>query len=122
MEKVQPYIDRFDSQIYTPVAAFTKDKYATYGAHRVAQAQKYFSHDCLKRGIQWTGRGGIEWLKGPESILAVDDVYTCYSFILFLIFGPVNYFCGSTAQYINTMIMNDHLTLRRVLLSYLGWL
>lgn len=41
LEKVQPYVDRFDQQLYTPVSTFTKDKYATYGAHRVEQAQKY---------------------------------------------------------------------------------
>ncbi|CAI6341289.1 unnamed protein product [Periconia digitata] len=41
LEKVQPYVDRFDQQFYTPVSTFTKDKYATYGAHRVDQAQKY---------------------------------------------------------------------------------
>ncbi|KAF2733808.1 hypothetical protein EJ04DRAFT_266280 [Polyplosphaeria fusca] len=41
VEKVQPYIDGFDSRVYTPLATFTKDKYATYGAHRVGQAQKY---------------------------------------------------------------------------------
>jgi hypothetical protein len=28
--------------VYTPVATFSKDKYARYGAHRVAQTQKYF--------------------------------------------------------------------------------
>ncbi|KAF2867420.1 hypothetical protein BDV95DRAFT_610816 [Massariosphaeria phaeospora] len=41
VEKVQPYVDGFDKEIYSPVATFTKDKYATYGAHRVDQAQKY---------------------------------------------------------------------------------
>jgi hypothetical protein len=41
VEKVQPYIDRIDKQVYTPVSTFTKDKYATYGSHRVAQTQKY---------------------------------------------------------------------------------
>ncbi|KAH7064230.1 hypothetical protein BKA63DRAFT_537934 [Paraphoma chrysanthemicola] len=39
--KVQPYADRFEKQVYTPAAKFTADKYAIYGAHRVAQAQKY---------------------------------------------------------------------------------
>ncbi|KAF2469361.1 uncharacterized protein BDR25DRAFT_315373 [Lindgomyces ingoldianus] len=41
IEKVQPYVDRLDAQVYTPVATFAKDKYAVYGAHRVDQAQKY---------------------------------------------------------------------------------
>ncbi|ORY12981.1 hypothetical protein BCR34DRAFT_282444 [Clohesyomyces aquaticus] len=41
VEKVQPYVDRFESQVYTPLATFTKDNYARYGAHRVAQAQNY---------------------------------------------------------------------------------
>jgi hypothetical protein len=41
VKKVQPYIDRVDRQVYTPVSAFTKHKYATYGAHRVENAQKY---------------------------------------------------------------------------------
>jgi hypothetical protein len=41
VDKVQPYADRFEKQVYTPAAKFTADKYATYGAHRVAQAKKY---------------------------------------------------------------------------------
>jgi hypothetical protein len=41
VEKVKPYTDRFESQVYTPAAKFTTDKYATYGAHRVEQAKKY---------------------------------------------------------------------------------
>jgi hypothetical protein len=41
LDKVKPYVDRLDQQVYTPVSAFTKDKYATYGAHRVEHAQKY---------------------------------------------------------------------------------
>ncbi|KAF2714458.1 hypothetical protein K504DRAFT_4450 [Pleomassaria siparia CBS 279.74] len=41
VKKIQPYIDRFETQVYTPVSTFTKDKYATYGAHRVEQTQKY---------------------------------------------------------------------------------
>ena len=41
VDKVWPYVDRFEKQVYTPVSTFTKDKYATYGAHRVDQAQKY---------------------------------------------------------------------------------
>jgi hypothetical protein len=40
VEKVRPYADRFERQIYTPAAAFTKDKYAVYGAHRVEQAKQ----------------------------------------------------------------------------------
>jgi hypothetical protein len=39
VEKVKPYADRFERQLYTPAAAFTKDKYATYGAHRVEQVK-----------------------------------------------------------------------------------
>jgi len=39
VEKVKPYADRFERQIYTPAATFTKDKYAAYGAHRVEQAK-----------------------------------------------------------------------------------
>lgn len=41
VEKVKPYTDRFEQQIYTPVSTFTKDKYAVYGAHRVELATKY---------------------------------------------------------------------------------
>lgn len=40
VEKVKPYADRFERQVYTPAASFTKKQYATYGAHRVEQAQK----------------------------------------------------------------------------------
>ncbi|KAF3035141.1 hypothetical protein E8E12_006500 [Didymella heteroderae] len=39
-EKVKPYADRFDRQVYTPAASFTKKHYDTYGAHRVEQARK----------------------------------------------------------------------------------
>jgi hypothetical protein len=46
VEKVKPYTDRFEKQVYTPAAKFTNDKYATYGAHRVEQAKKY-------SGAQW---------------------------------------------------------------------
>ncbi|KAF2114135.1 hypothetical protein BDV96DRAFT_647616 [Lophiotrema nucula] len=62
MQKVQPYVDRFDSQVYTPVSTFTKDKYATYGAHRVDAAQKYLQsewdrtvHPQLQNAQTWTG-------------------------------------------------------------------
>lgn len=48
VEKVQPYWDRFDSQLYTPVSTFTKDKYATYGAHRVEQTQHYLEAEWKK--------------------------------------------------------------------------
>jgi hypothetical protein len=40
VEKVKPYVDRFERQVYTPAASFTKKQYATYGAHRVEQAKK----------------------------------------------------------------------------------
>jgi hypothetical protein len=43
VEKVQPYWDTFDNQVYTPVAGFTKEKYTTYGAHRVEQAQHHLA-------------------------------------------------------------------------------
>jgi hypothetical protein len=41
VEKVKPYTDRFERQVYTPAAKFTAEKYATYGARRVEQAKKY---------------------------------------------------------------------------------
>lgn len=40
VEKAKPYVDRFERQVYTPAAGFTKQQYATYGAHRVEQARK----------------------------------------------------------------------------------
>lgn len=40
VEKVKPYADRFERQVYTPTASFTKKQYATYGAHRVEEARK----------------------------------------------------------------------------------
>jgi hypothetical protein len=40
VEKVKPYADRFERQVYTPAASFTKKQYDTYGAHKVEQAQK----------------------------------------------------------------------------------
>jgi len=39
--KTKPYTDRFQQQVYAPVTKFSQDKYAVYGAHRVAQGQKY---------------------------------------------------------------------------------
>jgi hypothetical protein len=41
LEKVKPYTDRFERQVYTPVSTFTKNQYTTYGAHRVEQVRKY---------------------------------------------------------------------------------
>jgi hypothetical protein len=41
VDKVKPYTDRLEKHVYTPAAKFAADKYATYGAHRVEQAQKY---------------------------------------------------------------------------------
>lgn len=41
VDKVKPYTDRFEREVYAPVSAFTQDKYATYGAHRVEHARKY---------------------------------------------------------------------------------
>lgn len=41
LDKIRPYTDRFEKQVYTPLSAFTKDQYATHGAHRVDQAKKY---------------------------------------------------------------------------------
>lgn len=41
VEKVKPYADQFEKQIYAPAAKFTADKYAVYGAHRVEQAKAY---------------------------------------------------------------------------------
>lgn len=41
VEKAQPYIDRFNDQIYTPSAEFVKNTYQTYGAPRVAQTQEF---------------------------------------------------------------------------------
>ena len=40
VDKVKPYVDQFEHQVYTPAASFTKKQYATYGAHRVEQAKK----------------------------------------------------------------------------------
>lgn len=37
--KAQPYVDRFNEQIYTPSAHFAKHTYQSYGAPRVAQAR-----------------------------------------------------------------------------------
>ncbi|KAF2184083.1 hypothetical protein K469DRAFT_689432 [Zopfia rhizophila CBS 207.26] len=48
VEKVQPYVDSFDAQVYTPLASFAKDKYSMYGAHRVDQAQKYLEAEWDK--------------------------------------------------------------------------
>lgn len=41
LDKVKPYTDRFEKQVYAPVSSFTKTQYATYGAHRVEHARKY---------------------------------------------------------------------------------
>jgi hypothetical protein len=68
VEKVQPYIDRIDKQVYTPVSAFTKDKYATYGAHRVAQTQKYAE-------AQWERTVRPQVQKAQSQIKGQYDLY-----------------------------------------------
>lgn len=41
VQQAKPYTDRFNNEIYTPVAKFTQEQYAVYGAHRVEQGRKY---------------------------------------------------------------------------------
>jgi len=48
VQKVQPYVDRIDKQVYTPVSTLVKDKYATYGAHRVEKTQRYVEAEWEK--------------------------------------------------------------------------
>jgi len=72
VEKIQPYIDRADRQLYTPVSTFTKDKYATYGAHRVEQAQKYAEAEWARtvrpqlENIQNQAKGQYDQHLGPH--------------------------------------------------------
>ncbi|OCK79435.1 hypothetical protein K432DRAFT_383064 [Lepidopterella palustris CBS 459.81] len=46
--KIRPHADRFNEKVYTPVAAFSKDKYDIYGAHRVEKAQAYLQEEWNK--------------------------------------------------------------------------
>lgn len=48
MDKIRPHVDTFNKKIYTPAATFTVDKYNTYGAHRVEQAQVYVQNEWNK--------------------------------------------------------------------------
>jgi hypothetical protein len=68
VEKVKPYTDRLQKQVYVPAAKFTSDKYATYGAHRVEQAKKY-------SGAQWdkTVRPQIQTVQ--EKVKGQFDAY-----------------------------------------------
>lgn len=84
VEKFQPYIDRIDEQIYTPVSTFTKDKYATYGAHRVEQAQKYVEAEWEKtvrpqiQKAQSQAKGQYDVYLGPHVKQASDAAAPYY--------------------------------------------
>ena len=41
MEKVRPYVEKFNQQIYTPSLAYGKESYEAYGAPRLQQARAY---------------------------------------------------------------------------------
>ncbi|OCL08928.1 hypothetical protein AOQ84DRAFT_31497 [Glonium stellatum] len=48
VDKIRPYVNSINKNIYTPVAVFTKEQYSTYGAHRVEQAQEYVQNEWNK--------------------------------------------------------------------------
>ncbi|KAF2681710.1 hypothetical protein K458DRAFT_406304 [Lentithecium fluviatile CBS 122367] len=78
VDKLKPYVDRLDKQVYTPVSAFTKDKYATYGAHRVEQVQKYAEAEWARtvhpqlQNIQGKAKSHYGQYLGPRVQKAVD--------------------------------------------------
>ncbi|KAF2015601.1 hypothetical protein BU24DRAFT_181385 [Aaosphaeria arxii CBS 175.79] len=80
VEKIQPYVDRFDAQVYTPVASFTKDQYAKHGAHRVAQSQKYLEAEWDKtvrpqlENVQAQANAQYQQYLGPHVKQASDVV------------------------------------------------
>ncbi|KAF2264151.1 hypothetical protein CC78DRAFT_544316 [Lojkania enalia] len=84
VEKLQPYVDHFDSQVYTPLAAFTKDKYATYGAHRVESAQNFLEAEWDKsirpqlQNIQGQVKGQYDLYLGPYVKQLTDNLEPHY--------------------------------------------
>jgi hypothetical protein len=83
VEKVKPYTDRFEKQVYTPAAKFTADKYATYGAHRVEQAKKHANAQWDKslrpqvQAAQKKAKGQYELYLGPH-VKTVSDATAPY--------------------------------------------
>ncbi|KAF2748111.1 hypothetical protein M011DRAFT_476735 [Sporormia fimetaria CBS 119925] len=79
VEKVQPYWDSFENQVYTPVATFTKDKYAAHGAHRVEQGRHYLDAQWQKTAqpqlqkVQESVAGQYQTHLGPH-VKKVSDV------------------------------------------------
>jgi hypothetical protein len=76
VDKVKPYIE--------PVSTFTKDKYATYGAHRVEQAQKYFDAEWTKtvrpqlHNVQSKVKGQYDQYLGSSVQKAQDAAFPYY--------------------------------------------
>ncbi|KAF1957745.1 hypothetical protein CC80DRAFT_559720 [Byssothecium circinans] len=84
VEKVQPYVDLVDQEVYTPVSAFTKDAYATYGAHRVEQAQKYAEAEWSRtvrpqlENVQTQAKGQYDQHLAPHVDKVVEAVHPFY--------------------------------------------
>lgn len=80
----QAYTDRLEKQVYTPAASFTKDKYATYGAHRVEHATKYAEAQYDKavrpqlQNAQAMVRGQYDLYLGPHVKKASDAAAPYY--------------------------------------------
>lgn len=78
VEKVRPYVNTLDQRLYTPVSAFTKEQYATYGAHRVQQAQKYAEAEWARtarpqiQNVQNKAYAQYEQYLGPHVRTASD--------------------------------------------------
>jgi hypothetical protein len=68
VDKVKPYADRFERQVYTPAASFTKKQYATYGAHRVEQAKQ-------QAGASWDKTVRPHLQTAQDAVKGQYDVY-----------------------------------------------
>lgn len=83
VQKVQPYIDRAKTQVYTPAIAFTSQNYAKHGAPRVLRAQEYGQKQWEKtvkpqlEVAQQQARKQYQATLGPH-VQKVDDVVRPY--------------------------------------------
>jgi hypothetical protein len=75
IDKIRPYIE--------PVSTFTKDKYGTYGAHRVEQAQKYAESEWARtvrpqlQNVQDQAKVQYDQYLGPH-VLKTQNALTPY--------------------------------------------
>lgn len=84
VDKVKPYVHQFDEQMYTPVSTFAKDKYTTYGAHRVEHVQKIVQDEWTRtvrpqlQNIQVKARDQYNQNLGPHVQKTLDILSPFY--------------------------------------------